>query len=75
MGTKDPDQGAHTQLHCQQIISFVWYDWGAYTTAFSKEYTTTIQNQVWQGIVQPVVDPEITQGDNVHYHTVIRWDS
>ena len=32
-----------------------------------KEYDTIIRNQVQQGIVQPVEDPELTEADNVHY--------
>ena len=47
------------------------------TPTLLKEYDTTIQNQVRQGIVQPVENPEIAQGDNVHYllhHAVVRQD-
>ena len=47
------------------------------TPTLLKEYDTNIQNQVRQGIVQPVENPEIAQGDNVHYlphHAVVRQD-
>ena len=74
---KDPHPTLPTNYHlCLNRLNGL-YRRLRQTPALLKEYDTTIQNQVRQGIVQRVDEPEATKGDNVHYlphHAVIRQD-